>query len=130
MVLCDAVQAAEGKLWILGGGWTRTPANTPAPQGLGVIIHVPFDMANKTLGLEVALLDADGQPVLRGDPAGPVGSAGQFEVGRPAGIKPGETLNFPIAFRFNGMFHEPGGYVWECRVDGETLARCPFQAVE
>lgn len=129
LVLCDAVQVAEGKLWMLGAGWTRIPANQPAPQGLGVIVHVPYDMGNQTHQLEVALLDADGQPVLRGEPPLPVGSAGDFEVGRPVGIKPGEALNFPVAFRFNGFQHEPGGYVWECRVDGETLARCPFQAI-
>lgn len=130
LVLCDAVQVAEGKLWMLGAGWTRIAANTPAPQGLGVIAHVPYDMANRKFLMELQLLDADGQPVSFGDPPQPLGSAGEFEVGRPAGVKPGETLAFPMAFRFNGIFHPPGGYVWECKVDGEVLARWPFQAIE
>lgn len=130
MLTADAVQLAEGKLWMLGAGWTRIPANVPAPQGLGVIVHVPFDMANQTLKLEVSLIDADGQPVLRGEPPAPVGAGGEFEIGRPAGVKPGERLDFQMAFRFNGMHHEPGGYVWECSVQDEVLARWPFQAVE
>lgn len=115
---------------MLGAGWTRIPANTPMPQGVGVIVHVPYDMGNQPHHLEVALLDADGQQVWFGEPPQPVGSEGDFEVGRPAGVKPGEPLNFPVAFRFNGLFHAPGAYVWECKVDGKPLARCPFQAVE
>lgn len=130
MILCDSVQEAEGKLWMLGAGWTRIVANTPAPQGLGVIVHVPYDLANKKFQLEVQLMDADGQPVLFGDPPQPVGAGGEFEVGRPAGVKPGETLTVPMDFRFNGIFHPPGSYVWECRVDGETLARWPFYAID
>lgn len=130
MVLCDAVQVAEGKLWMLGAGWTRIAANTPAPQGLGVIAHVPYDLSNQKFRLEIQLLDADGQAVTFGEPPLPVGSEGEFEVGRPPGVKPGETFAVPMAFRFNGLFHPPGGYVWECKVDGEVLARLPFQAVE
>lgn len=129
MVLCDAVQVAEGKLWMLGAGWTRIPANQPSPQGLGIIVHVPYDMANQKRTIEVGLIDSDGQPVMRGNPEAPVGGQGEFEIGRPVGIKPGELLNLPLAFRFNGIQHEPGGYVWECKIDGETLARWPFQAV-
>jgi len=93
------------------------------------MVHVPFDMANRKLKLELGLFDSDGQEVMWGEPPQPVGRAGEFEVGRPAGVKPGEPLNFPLVFRFNGLSHEPGGYVWECKVEGETLARWPFQAV-
>jgi hypothetical protein len=113
---------------MLGGGWTRIAANTPAPQGLGVIAHVPYDLTNHVFQLEIRLVDSDGQAVSFGD--GPVVAGGEFEIGRPPGIKPGETLTVPLAFRFNGLAHPPGTYVWECTVDGEVAARWAFQAAE
>jgi hypothetical protein len=126
MVLADAVEVADDKLWMLGAGWSRIVADTPAPQGLGIIVHVPFDMTNRMIKLEVHLLDVDGDPVLFGDPPQPVGSAAEFEIGRPPGIKQGERLNFPLALRFNGLAHRPGGYVWECRIENEQVAQGRF----
>lgn len=127
MVLADAVQSAEGKLWILGAGWSQIQANTPAPQGLGIIVHVPFDMTNRPLKLEVSLLDDDGKPIEIEEEE--IGSVTEFEIGRPPGMKAGERSNVPLALRFNGLQHAPGGYVWECRIDGQPLATWPFRAI-
>jgi hypothetical protein len=129
IVLADAVQAAEDKLWMLGAGWSQIQANTPAPQGLGIIVHVPFDMTNRQIHIEVALLDDDGEPVLVGEPPAPIGAAADFEIGRPPGMKQGERSNVPLALRFNGLAHAPGGYVWDCKIDGEPVANWPFRAV-
>jgi hypothetical protein len=129
MVLADAVQTAEDKLWMLGAGWSQIQANTPAPQGLGIIVHVPFDMTNRPINIEVFLLDADGEQVQAGEPPAPIGAAAEFEIGRPPGMKPGERSNVPLALRFNGLAHAPGGYVWECKIDGEPVANWPFRAV-
>jgi hypothetical protein len=130
MVLADAVQTAEDKLWMLGAGWSQIAANTPAPQGLGIIVHVPFDMTNRPIKIEVTLLNDDGENVEIGEPPAPVGAAAEFEIGRPPGIKQGERLNFPLALRFNGLAHEPGGYVWQCKIDDEPVAHWPFRAVK
>ncbi|MGV1048688.1 MAG: DUF6941 family protein [Solirubrobacterales bacterium] len=129
IILADAVQVAEDKLFILGGGWSQIQANTPAPQGLGIIVHVPFDMTNRPIKIEVSLLDDDGNQVEAGEPLAPIGAAAEFEIGRPPGMKQGERSNLPLALRFNGLAHAPGGYVWECKIDGEPVANWPFRAV-
>lgn len=103
-------------------------ANEPAPQGLGVIVHIPFDMTNRKITMNVSLLTEDGEQVMN-EADEPIGAVAEFEVGRPPGIKHGERLNFPLALRFNGISHAPGGYVWECQIDGEPVANWPFRAV-
>src|SRR5712692_6126152 len=45
MLLADAAQAVNGKLYILGGGWSVTgPA--PSPSAIALKIEVPWDEAN------------------------------------------------------------------------------------
>jgi uncharacterized protein DUF6941 len=130
MVLADAVQSAEDKLWILGAGWSQIQANTPAPQGLGIIVHVPYDMTSRAIKIDVRLLTDDGEQVKDDDSQNPIGAGAEFEVGRPPGMKPGERLNLPLALRFNGLAHDPGAYVWECKIDGERVGTWPFRAIE
>lgn len=113
---------------MLGAGWSQIAANEPAPQGLGVIVHIPFDMTNRKIAMNVSLLTEDGEQVTN-EADEPIGAVAEFEVGRPPGIKHGERLNFPLALRFNGISHTPGGYVWECKIDGEPVANWPFRAV-
>ena len=127
LVLCEAAQIAEGKLSILGGGWTRISANTPGQQALGVIAKVPREMVSRRIGIELRLLDFDCRPLaLRGRP---VAGRAQIELARPAGSTPGDPVPVPLAFQFNDLAFKPGGYVWECRVDGDLKASWPFQAV-
>ena len=124
-ILCDAAQTADGKLYLMGGGWTRLAAETPANMALGIIVHVPFDMTNRQLPLLAELLDDDGQ-VVAIDGNG-VKAEGQFEMGRPAGLKQGEQLSTPFAMSFRGLSLPPGGYVFEVSIQGEPVARCPFR---
>jgi hypothetical protein len=128
-MLADAAQVAEGKLWCLGAGWSRIKANTPAPQALGIVVHVPFDMTNRPIKIECRLLTDDGEQVeTEDDSPEAIGAGAEFEVGRPPGIKHGERLNFPLVLRFNGLAHKPGGYVWECKIEDEPVAHWPFRA--
>ncbi len=52
---------------------------------------------------------------------------GEFEVGRPPGVKPGSTLNTPLAINFNALALDAGGYEWRLEVDDELVARKPFR---
>lgn len=126
-ILCDAAQAAEGKLYVMGGGWTRLAAQTPAPIALAILIHVPYDMTNKSLKIKAALLDDDGNQVeIEGNP---VQGLGEFELGRPPGTKQGEQLTMPIVMNFQGLALDQGGYVFECSIQDEEVARCPFRVI-
>ena len=43
-----------------------------------------------------------------------------FEVGRPAGLKPGTPLDFPVAMNSGPLLLEPGIYEWRLTIDGEV----------
>jgi hypothetical protein len=129
MLLCDAAQVVGGKLYMLGGGWTRVNApNRPINMSLAIIVHVPWSLANERMRLEVGLRDDDGDPVLIGGRA--ISSTGTIEVGRPAGLKAGERINVPMAMNFNNVHLGPGGYVWECLIEDRSVARWPFRVHE
>ena len=89
LMLADAAQVADNKLFILGGGLAIIPA-APAPLAIAAKIDVPWDRADRRHDWKLELLDADGMPVLINDR--PVIVAGQFEVGRSEHLLPGTPL--------------------------------------
>jgi len=123
ILLCDAAEAINGKLYILGGGWSVTgPA--PTPSALAIKIDVPWTDANRKVPLAVELLTADGLPVSVRDPMGnpqPVMLSLEFEVGRPPGLAHGTPLDATVAFGIPPLPLAPGQrYVWRLSIDGET----------
>jgi hypothetical protein len=119
MLLADAAQAVDGKLYILGGGWSIT-GPIPSPSAIALKIDVPWDQANKKHRWDLSLLDGDGHSVLVGTPQGeqPVQISGEFEVGRPPGLVPGVALDATIAFNVGPLPLEPGSrFVWRLSID-------------
>jgi hypothetical protein len=123
MMLADHAEVAEGKLFINGGGWTLTGPG-PVPFAIALYIEVPWDQTNTKHTFRLELLDADGRPVTAETPAGTqsIFAEGDFEVGRPPGMKPGTPVAFPAAINFaSPPAIAPGGrYVWQLTIDGET----------
>ena len=67
-LLADAVQASQGKLYVLGGGWDvltvrSLPARHPS-MGIGLRVRVPWGWPGESVVLEVELQDEDGWSVL------------------------------------------------------------------
>ena len=121
LLLADAAQVADGKLYILGGGWSVL--NGPAPMAVAMKVEVPWDQANLPHEWRLELLDQDGHPVVLGDPGvdkPPVHVGATIEVGRPAGLPPGTSLDVPLAVSVGVLALRPGGYVWRVTIDGET----------
>jgi hypothetical protein len=130
LLLCDAVQAVEGKLYILGGGWNMTGPE-PSPSGIAMYIEVSWDMANTRHPWRIELLDSDGQPVMVPTPMGeqPLVVGGEFEVGRPPGLTPGTGLGLAQAINLAPLPLAPGGrYEWRLYIRDETEDnwRLPF----
>jgi Family of unknown function (DUF6941) len=124
MLLADYANVADGKLTVVGGGWSLTGPD-PVPFGIAILVHVPWDQANQRHVLRLELLDADGAPVLvetdDGDEPVVFFDDVEFEVGRPAGLKPGTALEFPLAVNSAPLPLEPGQrYEWRLSLDGET----------
>jgi hypothetical protein len=122
MFLADYAVVADGKLTIVGGGWSQTGPE-PSSFGIGLLIQVPWDQANMQHSFTVELLDTDGAEVVLEtadeDEQG-VAFGGQFEVGRPIGLKPGTPLDFPVAVNSTPLPLEPGRYEWRLTIDGKS----------
>lgn len=130
MLLADSAQSVNGKLYILGGGWSVIGPD-PSPMAVAMLIDVPWDQANRRHSWKLSLLDEDGQPVKLMTPIGDqeLELTAEFEVGRPPGLKPGTPLPVPLAVNIGPLPLPPGrGYVWVCSINGETKEewRLPF----
>ena len=125
MLLADFAQVSDGKLNVIGGGWSITGPD-PVPFGIAILIHVPWDQANRPHVLRLELLDTDGDAVTIETEEGaeePIVFLDDisFEVGRPAGIKPGTALEFPLSVNSGPLPLEPGKrYEWRLSIDGIT----------
>jgi hypothetical protein len=121
MLLADYAVVSDGKLTIVGGGWSQTGPE-PASFGIALLIQVPWDQSNTMHTFTVELLDADGAHVVLETPDDeqqPVAFGGEFEVGRPPGLKPGTPLDFPVAMNSTPLPLEPGRYEWRLTIDDE-----------
>lgn len=121
LILCDAAQVSEGKLYVLGGGWNIAGPG-PFPSALGILIEVPWDRSNEPIILRLELREQDGSPVVQQGPLGlqPVTIGARMEVGRPPGVAKGSPLLVPLAINMGSMPLTPGRrYVWEAHIDGQ-----------
>lgn len=126
-LLADAVQVANGKLFILGGGWARLtvealPVNRPFE--LAVRVVVPWTETNRKLPFEMQLVDEDGKglldQVVRAD----------ISVGRPVQLKEGTDQVVPLALRLpNVRLEREGRYAFSLMFGGEEVARTAFDLV-
>jgi len=120
MLLADAVQAVNGKLYVLGGGWSIAGPEL-APSGLAIKIDVPWDEANKKHRFRLALLDADGHAVMVPGGQAAVEVSGEFEAGRPAGLRPGTPLDVVLALNIGPLLLDADSrYVWRMWIDEQT----------
>jgi hypothetical protein len=124
MMLCDAAQVADGKLYILGGGWSLIGAE-PMPTGLALKIDVDWTEIDHAHHWELFLLDQDGLPVLAATPQGsqPIEVRGDFEVQRPEDLPAGSPVDVAIALNFGPLPLSPSSrYSWRLAIDGQSNA--------
>ena len=130
-VLADAVAAVAGKHYIHGGGWdTLTTNNFPTvhpAMAAAVRLRVPWNDTNRTVAIEVDVLDADGRSILITPPGPPRGTV---RVGRPSALPEGDDQVLQLAFPLNNIrFEAAGRYVVIFLLDGEAVARAPFRVI-
>ena len=119
LLLADHAEAVNGKLYVMGGGWSITRPEA-GPMAIALKVEVPWDSANRSHKMRLFLMDADGEPVLGSDEK-PIEINGEFEVGRPPGLKSGTPLDFVLAVNL-GRPELPAGsrFEWRLEIDEES----------
>jgi hypothetical protein len=127
-ILADAVQAAAGKLYVLGGGWdTLLVPRFPARHsiGIGVKVRVPWTLTDRDFTLAVELQDEDGRPV----PNAARLSHG-LRAGRPTHHPEGIDVSLVRALTFaNVPLPAQGGYVFSILLGDIERARLSFRVI-
>lgn len=133
MLLADAAQA-EAKVHALGLGWNMV--GTPLPQhSLVIWFFADWHEANQPHTFGIELVDEDGAGVVPGGGVGPdeqpMAMAGEFEVGRPAGLVKGTELVQPLAVTVpHGMPLDAGRYEYRLSVNEVTMATASFTVLK
>lgn len=125
LILADAAQVVGSKLYVIGGGWERMTVNSSFPLqqrcAVALAVRVPWNSTNQRHNFEIEIADEDGSSV------GKLG--GQFEVGRPAGIRPGQDQRIQLATDFILPLEKPGGFFIVARIEGQEMRRIAFYVV-
>ena len=125
LLVADGAQVVGGKLYLLGGGWDRLtvpqlPGQPALPFAVAVGVNVPWSLTNRKMSFSIDVHDADG---------GHVGQlvGGEFEVGRPPGLRSGASQRFQIAGPAGPELPAAGRYVIECAIDGEVIGHTAIE---
>ena len=122
LILADAAQVVGNKLYLLGGGWDVLTVNSGFPLrrqlGIAASVKVPWNQTNEHHNLQLQIVSEDGEVV------GTV--TGEFEVGRPPGIKLGQDQRLQIAAGVDMEFKKEGAYTIVASLDGTEARRVAF----
>lgn len=142
-LLADSVVAAEGKLYVQGGGWNVLNVNQLpyrlARVGVALIVRIPYTATNQPHKFELFLRDADGSELPLGDaPPGieaPEGKirrlGGEFNVGRPPTIQAGDEQLIALAINVDGLqFERADRYEFVLELDGTEVKHLGFRVLQ
>jgi len=138
--LADTAEAVQGKVYALGIGWDTVyvrslPAVHPRAS-IGLTIRVPYTATNQMHKVTLHLEDEDGERVPLGEeqsepdaePTQVFEIGGQFNVGRPPLLPPGDDQVVCLALTINNLrLEEPAMFRWVISVDGTVLKRLPMR---
>jgi hypothetical protein len=129
IILADFAETdANGKVHILGAGWSATGPQ-PGPQAVVGIIQAPPGEARGAIPFTLRLTDRAGDLVEVQGPAGgqPLELSGQVEIREPDEWDDAAELTAAFSISVT-MLPLPQGqsYTWSLEVDGKELASTSF----
>ena len=126
LILADSAQVTSNKLYLLGGGWDRLTIARPFPvthqMAVAAAFRVSWSETNQQHNFEIEVTNGDGVEVTK--------LAGQFEVGRPSGISPGQDQRTQVAVNMGVPLQQAGTYEVIARLNSEESRRFPFNVVK
>ncbi len=125
VILCDSAQTTqEGKLYLLGGGWSHVLRMVPPPGSstqapptqfaIAVSFLVDWNDANRPIAVRVAIEPQDERPAVQ--PLFEVQA--QIRAGRPPQATPGDPLRVLIALPILIQFPQAGSYCVRAHMEG------------
>ena len=123
MLLADSAQVADGKLNILGGGWSLIGPD-PAPSAVAIKLEVDWHETDRVHHWELFLEDADGRPVTFMTESGleSIEIRGELSAMRPEGLMEGTPVDIPMAINLGPLPIDPGSrFTWKFLLDGEAV---------
>jgi hypothetical protein len=135
-ILCDHCQAADNKIFVSGGGISRSYVGAEPPHvikvGIACVVRIPYTATNQPHKLTITLVTEDGRPAIPYVPEGmpepgPMEVSAAFNVGRPPIIVPGEAQPWPLAANFEIGLREVGGYKFVISIDGTEVRDLPLR---
>jgi hypothetical protein len=120
LLLADAAHVADGKLYILGGGWSYIVAG--APFAVCGKIDIPWRVGTDWHTIRLELVDGDGKPVMaqQDGKEQPLAIEQRFRPPILPHVEPGTPLDCPFAISVGpGVPLEPGSlYEWRLGING------------
>ena len=127
LITADAASISDGKINMLGAGWTRISSGL-ANFCVVVRIDIPWTMTNSDLDWSLDLTDQDGQIYEPTESSGKLHLEGQVQVGRPTDLAQGASLEAPLVIPFIQLPLRPGPLEWRFQV-ANTVAKYPFAVI-
>jgi hypothetical protein len=124
MMLADAAQVAEGKLNVLGAGWTVT-GPMPTPFAIAIQMEFPWRETDRDHQLRLEVIDMDGTPFAIQTPMGmqPLVLEAKFPVPRPDDLPAGFPMPAGVAINSGPIPFPPDSYFeWRLMIDGKAHA--------
>jgi hypothetical protein len=125
LILADAAEAVNGKLYMLGGGWDVLTINLPLPYqqpfAIAAGLLVPWNATNQRHDIEVEIQTDDGVVAAK--------MSGQLEIGRPPGLPTGYSQRVVLAFNGVMNIEAPGTFVIAAKIQGQESKRVSFRVV-
>lgn len=137
-ILCNHAEAAEGRLFLNGGGINIAWVMPQPPHMINVsvagIIQVPWTATNQNHRLVVKMLDADSHVVVPWLPPGapdvpPVEVAMDINLGRPPILPVGDPQTHPFTVGIQVPLAELGLYTFLVELDGTEMTRLPLRVM-
>ncbi|MBI3924876.1 MAG: hypothetical protein HY319_04995 [Armatimonadetes bacterium] len=125
LILADAAEVVNNKLYLLGGGWDRLTVHSEFPViqycAVAAAVMVPWQETEKPHLFALEVYD-DSRKLLASMEA-------EFEVGRPPGVLPGKEQRWQFAGDFQLMLEGPGRHRVEARCNDTVRAQQEFEVV-
>lgn len=117
LLIADAGQATDGKLYLLGAGLKQIQPGSPFAVAL--ILTLEASETTRPHAWRLELRDVDGRPVSLPGAEGGLRLEGELNVQAP-GIEAGDEVSAPMVVNFSPLPLPPGRYTWTLTVDGAT----------